>query len=169
MDNGHDMECALPCWTSRDEWLVAAEEAYLLEYKGMYLRGEVESVSMKSYRAVIGVMADHAEHATGRNVRVTVAEVMEIVGRTKRTVQRARALTVALGVRTVVVPGRYGTPQEQRLVREGGVELTHHWDEVSALHAPRAVIRDGMCDDSEDDRGGLTGKALIGFTGWGGG
>ena len=101
----------IPCWRSRDAWLLAVS---LASHSPQAAKIMARRVSRRALMAVARADAAAADHATGRWVATANATVARITGLCERTVQYARATLVHLGLCRVVATGRYLTADERR-------------------------------------------------------
>lgn len=101
----------IPTWGSRTRWLTTLDA----------ILGDQESaavltrhhVSAGTLVAVARADARSADHRTGRSVATSHATVARIIGACARTVARARAALIDLGLAAVVAAGRYLTGAER--------------------------------------------------------
>lgn len=85
-----------PMWTSRQAWLDGLRTWAQSDALAAVCGAEGVSITSTTLVAVAAVMAEHADHATGRNVAITRARIAERVGCDVRTVTTAwRVLRVA--------------------------------------------------------------------------
>lgn len=85
-----------PMWTSRQAWLDGLRRWAQSDALAALCGAERVSITSATLVAVAAVMAEHADHATGRNVAITRARIAERVGCDVRTVTTAwRVLRVA--------------------------------------------------------------------------
>ena len=101
---------SIPCWRSRDAWLLAVS---LASHGPRAAKIMARRVSRRALMAVARADAAAADHATGRWVATANATVARITGLCERTVQYARATLVHLGLCRVVATGRYLTAAER--------------------------------------------------------
>lgn len=111
------------CWYSRDVWLEQLE-AHLCSDEGVSVRGEFR-MTVKTVMQVARADAQCAEGRTGRNVTTSHETVGNTIGRSGKTVQRARSIMVKLGYANVLVNGRYLTTEEraQAFDAHGGKQI----------------------------------------------
>jgi hypothetical protein len=76
-------------WTSRDGWLSSLRTWAHTRALGALCAGERVSITAATLLAIATVMAEHADHATGRHVAITRATVADRVGCDVRTVTAA--------------------------------------------------------------------------------
>lgn len=93
------MQRSIPCWRSRDAWLLAVS---LASHGPRAAEIMARRVSRRALMAVARADAAAADHATGRWVATANATVARITGLCERTVQYARAALVHLGLCRVV-------------------------------------------------------------------
>lgn len=85
-----------PMWTSRQAWLGGLQRWAQSDALAAVCGAERVSITSATLVAVATVMAEHADHATGRNVAITRARIAARVGCDVRTVTTAwRVLRVA--------------------------------------------------------------------------
>lgn len=101
----------IPCWRSRDAWLLAVS---LASHSPRAAKIMARRVSRRALMAVARADAAAADHATGRWVATANATVARRIGLCERTVQYARATLVHLGLCRIVATGRYLTTTERR-------------------------------------------------------
>lgn len=83
-------------WTSRANWLTAVRAWATSPQLAQLCRGEGVSITAPTLLAIAMVMADHADHATGRHVAITRATIAAAAGCSPDTVTVAwRVLRVA--------------------------------------------------------------------------
>lgn len=130
------------CWWSRSRWIVHITGLYDTHYRQLRASGEVEAVSRSTFIAVMSGMADAADHDTGRGCMTSVGRahrdgrrtgLCARAERTRRTVQRARALARKLDAITEVMPGRLRTLVERLASWERG-DRGRGWTAVYVLH-----------------------------------
>ena len=150
----------VPCWDGEQLWAqVHVKVAYAQFYKAArpQLNG---GVSVASTVAVACEMARAADWTTGRNSRLSNETISERIGRSVRTVQRARTLLRLLGLATEVLRGRQRTRTERLASWRVGVPA-RGWASVYALHVRRPVVdnsrrvRPGQYTVSSHPRRGL--------------
>lgn len=98
-----------PMWTSRTGWIEAAA-AWAASPDFVRVRASLGSdkplsMTAATFGAVATVMAEFADHATGRNVAVTKAVIAARVGCSPETVKRAWRLLSAAGLAVKVREG----------------------------------------------------------------
>lgn len=94
-------------WSSRESWTadlraVASSPEFLSVREGLGGRGVISAAALVS---VAVVMAEFADHSTGRNVAATNRVLAERAGCSERTVTTARTVLKALGFAVEVVRG----------------------------------------------------------------
>ena len=108
---------AIPCWSSKQQCLVAINVA-LLSPEGVALRRRYE-VSLSVCLGVARTDADTADSATGRNVQTSHQTGARNMGRTlgvvrsARTYRKVRDILRILGLQVVTDEGRYLTKTER--------------------------------------------------------
>lgn len=127
----------IPCWRSRDAWLLAVS---LASHGPRAAKIMARRVSRRALMAVARADAAAADHATGRWVATANATVARITGLCERTVQYARATLAHLGLCRIVATGRYLTTAERRTAT-----ATHGGRQVRAastrvLTMPRTIV-----------------------------
>lgn len=112
-----DTTTAIPCWTRREDCLIAINIA-LLSPAGVALRRHYE-VSLESCLAVARTDAATADTATGRNVQTAhrtgarrMAAALGVI-KSPRTYRKARDIMRLLGFQVVTDEGRYLTKTER--------------------------------------------------------
>ena len=103
-------------WVSRSHWLATVEAAYVLRYpevRDQFKRHTGSGVSLEAVRAVAQVMADAADHDSGRRSRLSVDTLCERTGLHQRVVGRARTLLEMLELASEVQRGRLLTRAER--------------------------------------------------------
>ena len=105
-----------PVWTSRDAWLGALRSWAHSGALSALCAAERVSITAATLLAVATVMAEHADHATGRHVAITRATIANRVGCDVRTVTAAwRVLRAAhWAVEAQRGHGSPGTPSAGR-------------------------------------------------------
>lgn len=78
-----------PVWTSRDGWLTALKTWAQSRALGALCAQERVSITAPTLLGIATVMAEHADHATGRHVAITRATIAGRVGCDVRTVTAA--------------------------------------------------------------------------------
>ncbi|MGK2870517.1 MAG: rep protein [Mycobacterium sp.] len=85
-----------PMWTSRAGWLDGLRQWALSPALGQLCAEERVSITSATLLSIAAVMAEHADHATGRHVAVTRATIASRVGCDVRTITAAwRVLRVS--------------------------------------------------------------------------
>lgn len=85
-----------PMWTSRESWLDGLRAWAQSPALGQLCAEQRVSMTAATLLAIAAVMAEHADHATGRHVAVTRATIADTVGCDVRTVTAAwRVLRVS--------------------------------------------------------------------------
>lgn len=102
-------------WRSRSSWLAIALERIYSSCARATLRGL--HVAADTVAAVARADAAAADGSSGRNVATSNQSVGRRIGRSYRTVQRARAALVALDLSITVHKGRYLTVRERAKTR----------------------------------------------------
>jgi len=135
----------IACWGGTQAWVeLHVPDVYRRGYLATVLpelrttRGG--GVSLRAVKLVALVMAQAAEHSTGRGSRLTVATLMARTGLGESTVQRARTALRLLGVATEVFRGRLRTYTERMASWRVG-DRARGWASVWALHPPTPVDR----------------------------
>jgi len=133
----------IACWGGTQAWVeLHVPDVYRRGYLATVLpelratRGG--GVSLRAVKLVALVMAQAAEHGTGRGSRLTVATLMARTGLGESTVQRARTALRLLGVATEVFRGRLRTYAERMASWRVG-DRARGWASVWALHPPTPV------------------------------
>jgi len=133
----------IACWGGTQTWVeLHVPDVYRRGYLATVLpalratRGG--GVSLRAVKLVALVMAQAAEHSTGRGSRLTVATIMARTGLGESTVQRARTALRLLGVATEVFRGRLRTYTERMASWRVG-DRARGWASVWALHPPTPV------------------------------
>jgi len=133
----------IACWGGTQAWVeLHVPDVYRRGYLATVLpelratRGG--GVSLRAVKLVALVMAQAAEHSTGRGSRLTVATIMARTGLGESTVQRARTALRLLGVATEVFRGRLRTYAERMASWRVG-DRARGWASVWALHPPTPV------------------------------
>jgi len=133
----------IACWGGAQAWVeLHVPDVYRRGYLATVLpelratRGG--GVSLCAVKLVALVMAQAAEHGTGRGSRLTVATLMARTGLGESTVQRARTALRLLGVATEVFRGRLRTYTERMASWRVG-DRARGWASVWALHPPTPV------------------------------
>jgi len=133
----------IACWGGTQAWVeLHVPDVYRRGYLATVLpelratRGG--GVSLRAVKLVALVMAQAAEHSTGRGSRLTVATLMARTGLGESTVQRARTALRLLGVATEVFRGRLRTYTERMASWRVG-DQGRGWASVWALHPPTPV------------------------------
>jgi len=133
----------IACWGGAQAWVeLHVPDVYRRGYLATVLpelratRGG--GVSLRAVKLVALVMAQAAEHSTGRGSRLRVATIMARTGLGESTVQRARTALRLLGVATEVFRGRLRTYTERMASWRVG-DRGRGWASVWALHPPTPV------------------------------
>jgi len=133
----------IACWGGAQAWVeLHVPDVYRRGYLATVLpelratRGG--GVSLRAVKLVALVMAQAAEHSTGRGSRLRVATIMARTGLGESTVQRARTALRLLGVATEVFRGRLRTYTERMASWRVG-DRARGWASVWALHPPTPV------------------------------
>jgi len=133
----------IACWGGAQAWVeLHVPDVYRRGYLATVLpelrttRGG--GVSLRAVKLVALVMAQAAEHSTGRGSRLRVATLMARTGLGESTVQRARTALRLLGVATEVFRGRLRTYAERMASWRVG-DRARGWASVWALHPPTPV------------------------------
>jgi len=143
LDFGDNPFGGIACWGGAQAWVeLHVPDVYRRGYLATVLpelratRGG--GVSLRAVKLVALVMAQAAEHSTGRGSRLTVAAIMARTGLGESTVQRARTALRLLGVATEVFRGRLRTYAERMASWRVG-DRARGWASVWALHPPTPV------------------------------
>jgi len=135
----------IACWGGTQAWVeLHVPDVYRRGYLATVLpelratRGG--GVSLRAVKLVALVMAQAAEHGTGRGSRLRVATLVARTGLGESTVQRARTALRLLGVATEVFRGRLRTYTERMASWRVG-DRARGWASVWALHPPTPVDR----------------------------
>jgi len=143
LDFGDNPFGGIACWGGAQAWVeLHVPDVYRRGYLATVLpelratRGG--GVSLRAVKLVALVMAQAAEHSTGRGSRLTVATLMARTGLGESTVQRARTALRLLGVATEVFRGRLRTYAERMASWRVG-DRARGWASVWALHPPTPV------------------------------
>jgi len=133
----------IACWGGAQAWVeLHVPDVYRRGYLATVLpelratRGG--GVSLRAVKLVALVMAQAAEHSTGRGSRLRVATLVARTGLGESTVQRARTALRLLGVATEVFRGRLRTYAERMASWRVG-DRARGWASVWALHPPTPV------------------------------
>lgn len=130
-DDAYD---AVPsCWWSRERWIAHNLALYDQYYAQLRRQELVESVARKTFLNYLLAESAGADYRTGRNSRVTIAQLKTATSRERSTVLRCRRLVAAFGTRTTVFTGRHRTLGE-RLDSWRRGDRARGWASVSALH-----------------------------------
>lgn len=109
-----------PMWTSRAGWLTALSEWAHSPGFGDARESARVSITAATVLAIAAVMAEHADHATGRHVAVTRATIADRVGCDVRTVTAAWRLLRTAGWAVEAQRG-HGSPGTPRIGRRPSV------------------------------------------------
>ena len=86
-----------PVWSSRESWLSALGQWAQSRALTTLCAAERVSITATTLLSIAAVMAEHADHATGRHVAITRATIAERLGCHKNTVSNAWAVLRASG------------------------------------------------------------------------
>jgi hypothetical protein len=106
-------EAAAPAWWGRDDWLEVEVRDALAGAGRDVCKGH--HVDPDTVLSVARAHARYADHGTGRNCRPTNARLVELLGCSLSTVQRARRVLEALGLLRRLVEGRSMMTRAERL------------------------------------------------------
>lgn len=87
----------VPCWRTREAWLTDLRDWAQSRALPTLCTAERVSITATTLLAIAEVMAEHADHATGRHVAITRATIAERLGCHKNTVSNAWAVLRAAG------------------------------------------------------------------------
>jgi len=106
----------VPCWRSREAWLTDLRDWAQSPALAAVCTAERVSITATTLLAIAAVMAEHADHATGRHVAITRATIAERHGCHPNTVSTAWAVLRASGwaVEAQRGHGSPGTPSVGR-------------------------------------------------------
>jgi len=121
------------CWWSRERWIAHCLALYDQHYAQLRRDAAVESVGRETFQAYLIAESGGADHGTGRDCRVTIAELRTATARARSTVLRCRSLVAAFGARSTVFRGRQRTRVE-RLESWRRGDRARGWTSVAALH-----------------------------------
>nr|MCH9728448.1 rep protein [Actinomycetes bacterium] len=139
-------------WTSRDGWLTGLGQwASSSAFTGAKASARV-SITAATLLAVAAVMAEHADHGTGRHVAVTRATIADRVGCSPDTVTVAwRLLRVAGWV--VEAQRGHGSPSTPTGGRRPSVyHLVSRCEPRPVVHNPDLPPKAGVCISSSVDK-----------------
>lgn len=131
----------VPCWTSRDRWLVEVQAAYLIRYESArpeLVKRTGSGLSLPALVEVAKAMAKAADHRTGRSSRLAVDTIIDSTGQHERLVQRSRTLLGLLGLATEVQRGRHRSLAELR--QRPRWDRSRGWASVWHLHPSRTAV-----------------------------
>lgn len=105
-----------PVWSSRQSWLDSLRDWAQSRALAAVCTAERASITASTLLAIAAVMAEHADHATGRHVAITRATIAERIGCHPNTVSTAWAVLRASGwaVEAQRGHGSPGTPSVGR-------------------------------------------------------
>jgi hypothetical protein len=130
----------VPCWTSRDRWLVEVQAAYLIRYESArpeLVKRTGSGLSLHALLEVAKAMAKAADHRTGRSSRLAVETITDRTGQHERLVQRSRTLLGLFGLATEVQRGRHRSLSELR--QRPRWDRSRGWASMWHLHPSRAA------------------------------
>jgi len=138
-----------PMWTSREAWLSALGEwAHSPRFAACAEAARV-SITPATLLAIAEVMAEHADHATGRHVAVTRATIAEKVGCSPDTVTVAWRLLRVAGWAIEAQRG-HGSPTTPTAGRRPSIYHLTLWREPQPIahnpvHNPDLPPKAGIC------------------------
>ncbi|SIN15188.1 Putative replication protein RepA [Mycobacteroides abscessus subsp. abscessus] len=97
IERAGEVSARLPVWSSRDSWLDGLRSWATSRALASLCAAERVSITAATLLAVAAVMADYADHGTGRHVAVTRATIAERLNCHKNTVSNAWAVLRASG------------------------------------------------------------------------
>ena len=97
IERAGEVSARLPVWSSRDSWLDGLRSWATSRALASLCADERVSITAATLLAVAAVMADYADHGTGRHVAVTRATIAERLNCHKNTVSNAWAVLRASG------------------------------------------------------------------------
>ncbi len=137
-----------PVWTSREGWLAnltqwASSQAFTADRSSARV-----SITAATLLAVATVMAEHADHATGRHVAVTRARIADRVGCSPDTVTVAWRLLRAAGW-VIEAQRGHGSPSTPTAGRRPSVyHLISRRQPATIVHNPDLPPKAGICISS---------------------
>lgn len=148
-----------PMWTSRQGWLDGLQHWARSPALGQLCAAERVSITAATLLSIATVMAEHADHATGRHVAVTRATIASRVGCDVRTVTAAwRVLRVSQwAVEAQRGHGSPGTPSVGR--RPSVYHLVPRRD---ARPAQRPAVHEPVHDFHLPPSGGVSSLSPVG-------
>ena len=142
-------------WTSRAGWLDGLSQWALSPALGQLCAEERVSITAATLLSIAAVMAEHADHATGRHVAVTRATIASRVGCDVRTITAAwRVLRVSQWA--VEAQRGHGSPGTPSIGRRPSVY--HLVPRREARPVPRPVVHDFHLPPS----GGVSSSSPVG-------
>jgi len=134
----------LPVWTSRDSWLAGLRGWATSRALASLCAAERVSITATTLLAVAAVMADYADHDTGRHVAITRATIAERIGCSDRTVTAAWRVLRAAGWAVEAQRG-HGSPTTPTVGRRPSVyHLVSRRQPTVASTAPERVELRGL-------------------------
>lgn len=134
----------LPVWSSRDTWLGGLRSWATSHALTSLCAAERVSITAATLLAIAAVMADYADHGTGRHVAVTRATIAERVGCSDRTVTAAWRVLRAAGWAVEAQRG-HGSPATPSVGRRPSVyHLISHRRSQPVAATPEPVELRGI-------------------------
>lgn len=136
---------SVPMWTSREAWLSALGEwAHTPAFTTARTSTRV-SITATTLLAIASVMAEHADHATGRHVAVTRATVADRIGCSPDTITVAWRLLRATGWAIEAQRGHGSTTTPTAGRRPSIYHLTPRREPQPVVHNPDLPPKAGVC------------------------
>lgn len=136
---------SVPMWTSREAWLSALGEwAHTPAFTTARTSTRV-SITATTLLAIASVMAEHADHATGRHVAVTRATVADRIGCSPDTITVAWRLLRATGWAIEAQRGHGSTTTPTAGRRPLIYHLTPRREPQPVVHNPDLPPKAGVC------------------------
>ena len=134
----------LPVWTSRDSWLACLRGWATSRALASLCAAERVSITATTLLEVAAVMADYADHGTGRHVAITRATIAERIGCSDRTVTAAWRVLRAAGWAIEAHRG-HGSPTTPTVGRRPSVyHLVSRRQSAVVSQAPEPVELRGL-------------------------
>lgn len=124
------------CWTSRRHYLSVVVPLALQLYPEALTRHGVDRDTVVSY---VAVLAEAADHGSGRRVQLTNPQIAAAVGCSTRHVRRCRRVAEDLGLYRTITPGRLMTKVERLRAWKDGSRHRGLANEA-ALVVPRWLV-----------------------------
>lgn len=138
-------------WRSREHWLEVVVPAVIAARPDVMARHPVSEVTLRYYLRVLSL---YAAPRDGRRTIVRPDRLAELMEVSERTVQRAQALAVDLGLYVIVVAGRMLTVEETVQARRQGSRqrgLSNEAALVEPVGLPIPAPRAPICGPRQDD------------------